>query len=222
MITGFNTDVDFEDRIFHVQTEDKGVGNPVVETLIYCSGEIVAQQVTSYADLAESGSCSEDKVLERMENQHQAMIRQILNGKFETEAPKPFGHNIISNRSLDEVVLDFLVENVTPTEIRLELIEDKALIEGTRPTLRMKVVEIGTEQPIMGARVSVKLASTLGDPVELFSAVSDRDGLVEASLALPKLPGADSAVLCEARLGAAQTELRQIVGKHKVGAAPKG
>lgn len=221
MITGFNTDVDFEERIFHVQTEDKGAGNPVVETLIYCQGEIVAQQQTSYADLTESGICSEDRVLERMENQHQAMIRQILNGKFESEGPKPFGHNIISNRSLDEVVLDFLVENVAPTEIRLELVDEKKLVEGSRQTVRLRVVDIGTEQPIMGARVSLKLASTLGDPVELFSAVSDRDGLVEASVALPRLPGADSAVLCEGRFGAARTELRQIVGKRKPRAAGK-
>lgn len=219
MITGFNTDVDFEDRVFHVQTEDKGAGNPVVETLIYCQGEIIAQRQTSYADLTETGTCTEDRVLERMENQHQAMIRQILNGRFESEGPKPFGHNIISNRSLDEVVLDFLVENITPTEIRLELLDEPALVEGTRPTLRLRVVEIANEQPVSGARVSVKLASTLGDPIELVSAVTDREGLIAADLALPRLPGVDSAVLCEGRYGAARAELRQIVSKGKAAAA---
>ena len=51
--------------------------------------------------------------------------------------------------------------------------------------------------------------------------MSDRDGLVEATLALPRLPGADSAVLCEARLGGARTELRQGVGKRAASAVPE-
>ena len=36
------------------------------------------------------------------------MIRDIRNGKFDPDGPKPFGYNIVSNRSLDEVVLDYL------------------------------------------------------------------------------------------------------------------
>ena len=38
MITGYNTDVRHGNRIFHVQTEDKGLGNPKIETLIYVGG----------------------------------------------------------------------------------------------------------------------------------------------------------------------------------------
>ncbi|MCP3978448.1 MAG: hypothetical protein GY716_03820 [bacterium] len=108
MITGFNTDIDHRDRVFHVQTEDKGVGNPQVETLIYCGGEIVASRRSSYSELAEENH-TEDEVLRRMELQHQEMIREILNGHYDdSEELKPFGHSIITNRSLDEVVLEFL------------------------------------------------------------------------------------------------------------------
>ena len=42
MITGFNTDVEYDGRTFHVQTEDRGQRNPVVESLVYSGGEIVA------------------------------------------------------------------------------------------------------------------------------------------------------------------------------------
>ena len=55
MITGFNTDVDHQGRVFHVQTEDKGLQNPVVESLIYCGGEIIASRSESYAELTENG-----------------------------------------------------------------------------------------------------------------------------------------------------------------------
>ena len=69
MITGFNTDVDYQDRVFHVQTEDKGLDNPVVESLVYCGGEIIESRRNSYSDLSEGGTYSEDEILMRMEAQ---------------------------------------------------------------------------------------------------------------------------------------------------------
>ena len=58
MITGFNTDVDFDGRVFHVQTEDKGRENPTIESLVYSRGEIVAARNTRYEDLNESSDYS--------------------------------------------------------------------------------------------------------------------------------------------------------------------
>ena len=51
MITGFNTDVKHGNRVFHIQTEDKGESNPVVESLVYVAGEILATKRTSYAEV---------------------------------------------------------------------------------------------------------------------------------------------------------------------------
>src|SRR5438093_339781 len=53
MVTGFNTDVQHRGKTYHVQTEDKGLQNPIIETLIYMGGEILAARRTSYADLLE-------------------------------------------------------------------------------------------------------------------------------------------------------------------------
>jgi len=113
MITGFNTDIEFEGRVFHVQTEDRGLGNPIVESLVYSGGEIVTSRKNSYVDLVESDGYEEALVLRKMEMQHREMIREIRNGRFSSEEPKPFGHGIVTNRSFDEVVLGFLAENLT-------------------------------------------------------------------------------------------------------------
>jgi hypothetical protein len=215
MITGFNTDVDHQGRVFHVQTEDKGLGNPIVQSLIYCGGEIIASRKDSYAELAESGEYSEDAVMHRMEVQHQGMIREIRNGTYDDEAPLPFGHNIITNRSLNEVVLEFLRKTVPGEPIRLEMIDDQVLQEGTRPTLRMKVLDAKSDQPVGGAAIVVRLISTEGRPRELFSTSADADGYVEASFEIPELPGADSAILCEASAGGHSAEHRQLVMKKK-------
>ena len=44
MITGFNTDVKYKGVVYHVQTEDKGTANPLIETLIYKGGEILGSR----------------------------------------------------------------------------------------------------------------------------------------------------------------------------------
>jgi hypothetical protein len=217
MITGFNTDVDHQGRVFHVQTEDKGLDNPKVESLIYCGGEIIDSRQSSYAERAAGGDLQEEEILRLMEAQHQTMIREIYNGRYDEEAPKPFGHNIISDRSLDEVVLDFLRRSVRLDPIRLELIDQQILQEGTRPTVRMKVLEQGTDYPVPGAEVNVRLISTDGDPRELFAAATDDDGFIEAAFEIPALPGADSALIVSAQAGGQSAELRQFVLKTPEG-----
>ena len=51
MITGFNTDVKYRGTVYHVQTEDKGQQNPLIETLVYKKGEILASRRLPYADI---------------------------------------------------------------------------------------------------------------------------------------------------------------------------
>jgi len=216
MITGFNTDVDHQGQVFHVQTEDKGVGNPVIESLIYCGGEILDSRQSSYADLAGEGQVSEEEILGRMEAQHKGLIREIFNGRYDTEAPKPFGHNIITDRSLDEVVMEFLSKNARQDPIRLVLIDEQILREGTRPTLRLQVQDEASEDAVAGASVFVRLISTEGEPRELFSGETDSDGYVEAAFEIPLLSGtADAALLVRASAAGQRAEARQLVAKPK-------
>jgi len=215
MITGFNTDVDYDGRIFHVQTEDKGRKNPVIESMVYSSGEIVASRQTSYDEYNASPDYSEDEVMDRMERQHQVLIREILNGKFDANGPKPFGHNIISNRSLDEVVARFLVESYNPEPLQLELVDEIDLLAGTKSKIRLRVMLQEDGCPAEGAQVRLSFVTELGDPHPLFAASADPDGYVDAIFSLPD--GADHqgdmALVCEARIGDAVTELRQPISR---------
>jgi len=165
--------------------------------------------------LLSDGEAPEEEVQHRMEAQHQAMIRDIFNGKYDKEAPKPFGHAIITDRSLDEVVLDYLHQDLRPDPIRLELIDEQTVLEGTRPTMRMKVLEEGSDDPVPGAAVVVRLISTSGDPCDLFSASTDNEGFIEAAFEIPSLPGEDSALILSAEAGGQNAELRQFVVKVK-------
>lgn len=215
MITGFNTDVEYDGRVFHVQTEDKGRVNPIVESLVYSGGEIVDSVQTSYAELAASEAYSESEVLARMESQHQGLIRSINNGKYDPEGPKPFGYNIITNRSLDAVVLDFLTNELGVERIRVELQGEAVLFEGEETTLRLRVLEESTDRPVAGSKVVVKLISTRDKPRELFSGTTDHDGMVEATVSLPEAGEGEMAVLCQAQAAGTNSEVKRLLRKRE-------
>ncbi len=94
MITGYNTDVKHNDMVFHVQTEDKGTGNPYIETLIYVGGQVLAAKRTSYADLVEGCAAQgPDKkaVGKIMDDQHKSMIIAIRDDEYQGKVRELFG-----------------------------------------------------------------------------------------------------------------------------------
>ena len=102
MITGFNTDVKYGGVVYHVQTEDKGPQNPLIETLVYKGGEILASRRLPYAELVKGHD--EKAITKLMEDQHKGMMMEAKKGKF---APEP-DKTVVEDLSLDEIVLAYL------------------------------------------------------------------------------------------------------------------
>jgi hypothetical protein len=92
MITGYNTDVRHRETVFHVQTEDKGVANPFIESFVYVGGQVLASKRAGYADLLAEGK-DEREIVALMDHQHRTMIAAIRHGKFDAklEAMAPGG-----------------------------------------------------------------------------------------------------------------------------------
>jgi len=218
MITGFNTDVEYENRVFHVQTEDRGLGNPVVESLVYTAGEIITSVKSSYGDLLKSPDYTEAELARRMESQHQQLIREIMSGRFDPDGPRPFGYNIVTNRSLDEVALEFLAREIGLEQIRLEMSEPMTFVEGTEPSLTLRVIAESSDRPVGDAKVTVKLISTREKPKEIFSGTTAQDGRVDATFQIPLMPGANTAILFQAEAAGNNAEIKQLV--IKAGATP--
>lgn len=82
MITGFNTDVEHEGVVYHVQTEDKGVKSPLILSLVYVGGTILASKRTHYDDLIASGF-DEQQLAERLQRQHKLICAAIHAGRIE-------------------------------------------------------------------------------------------------------------------------------------------
>jgi hypothetical protein len=80
VITGFNTDIQFEGTTYHVQTEDKGLKTPLILSLVYVGGTIIASKRTPYKDLVETGF-DEKTLTERLQRQHKLICAAIKAGR---------------------------------------------------------------------------------------------------------------------------------------------
>ena len=82
MITGFNTDIEHEGVIYHVQTEDKGLDTPIILSLVYAGGTILASKRSPYEDLIAEGF-SDEALAERLKRQHRLICAAIHSGRID-------------------------------------------------------------------------------------------------------------------------------------------
>lgn len=119
MLTGYNSDIKVAGEIYHIQTEDGGINNPVIVTLLYSRGAILSSKKTSYADIIKIDRLGE-VVKDLMEKQHKEMIRELKEGKFRKESPESEKkgeakkkdeikmEETKKEKSLDDMILEYL------------------------------------------------------------------------------------------------------------------
>jgi hypothetical protein len=125
VITGFNTDIEHDGVIYHVQTEDKGLDSPIILSLVYTGGTILASKRSPYEDLIAEGF-SDELLAERLKRQHRLICAAIHSGRI-NDLKKMSGR---AKGKLAEVVED--VTDVTEAEIT-EDEEQLAEIEIAQP-----------------------------------------------------------------------------------------
>ncbi len=82
MLTGFNTDITYNGVVYHVQTEDKGPANPLILSLVYVGGQILASKRTYYTKELEEG-VTPAELQKKLEKQHKAILALIARGRVE-------------------------------------------------------------------------------------------------------------------------------------------
>jgi hypothetical protein len=81
VISGFNTDVSFDNVVYHVQTEDKGLRSRLIVSLVYDGGTILASKRASYEDLASAAAFNESELAERLQKQHKLICAAVKAGR---------------------------------------------------------------------------------------------------------------------------------------------
>jgi hypothetical protein len=87
-VVGFNHNVKYGPRVYHVQTEDSGLPHAHYITHIFVGGNIVASLKSSYVDLVDAEPDLPKAVRVLMEAQHKAMLKRLISGEFNDLAEK--------------------------------------------------------------------------------------------------------------------------------------
>lgn len=82
MTNGYNTRFDYKGAKFLVQTQNKGMSDHYVESLIYKSGQLLTSRKTFYTSFLNSPNLK--KMIARiLDEQHKIVLQEIADGKFD-------------------------------------------------------------------------------------------------------------------------------------------
>jgi hypothetical protein len=230
VITGYNTDVKHNNRVFHIQTEDKGDTSPHIESLIYVGGEILATRKTSYEEVIKSGR--DDKaVQELMEQQHRTMIAAIQRGRFdgpngslrvpegmasgfeEDEEETASGSSgreqaTAGDRTLDQVILDYLAAELDHEQIDCSFTPSPELFAGKEAAMRIRAQSSLSKQPVAGASVQIRILSTVSKPLMVFQGKTSSDGSCPVSFQVPTQAEGNAAAVIRVSSPIGSTEFK--------------
>jgi hypothetical protein len=307
MITGYNTDVRHGEVVYHVQTEDKGISNPFIESLVYVGGQVLASKRASYAELLAEGKDEKD-IVALMDHQHRTMIAAIRHGRLDAKfaalaASRQTGqHQVVGGasptsgqplvgrmppptvampvppppvpvrldagetvarggvssetlarpsgavsvtpatpvepmvpmaqmpqmaqmpapparparttgpeRTLDQVILEYLTSEADQEQLVLLLEEGRDLVLGARATLVLRASSSKSGQGISGTQISVRMISTAVEPRALASGRTDEQGVLSLGFDIPEVGRGTSALIINAVSSIGRAELKHLL-----------
>jgi hypothetical protein len=264
MITGYNTDVRHNDVVFHVQTEDKGLSNPFIESLVYVGGQVLASKRSNYAELLSEGKEEKD-IVAVMDHQHRTMIAAIRHGKLDAKlqallagkqtgafdstktatavgstgidtgtiarpapasqvpvpppaSPTPAARPLpppasapARERTLDQVILEYLTNEADQEQLVLLVEDEEELALGKQARLVVRTRSSKSGMPVVGAQVSIRMISTVVDPVVLGNGRTDDEGLLILKFAIPAIGRGTAALIITAVSGIGRAELKHLL-----------
>jgi hypothetical protein len=231
VITGFNTDIKHNDKVYHIQTEDKGLQNPYIETLVYVGGEILASKKTSYAEQAKQ-SVDEKWIGSLMEQQHRTMIAAIKRGRFDQPADAtklsrpsvpPGGKTIevlagaatAEEKTLDQVIIDYLASEAESEHLELTLLNDVDFYAGVPIEMRVSTKKSLSQTPVSAVALEVKVISTVEPPRVIYKGKTAGDGTAVIRCTLPTFKEGTAAVIISAQSALGNDEIKQLVKRKK-------
>jgi hypothetical protein len=235
VITGYNTDVQYGGVVYHVQTEDKGLRTPLILSLVYVGGEILAAKRAPYDDLI-AGGFDEKILVQRLERQHKLICAAVHAGRIE-DLKRMSGRDAAANASpaanepsqseslpaRSEPPPPLPESSPVPSEVNIDqysfdgplgvfLVDEPEFCGGSNVQLKILVMR-GTPDgrgPAANVKVIVKTLSTAFSPGKV-ETLTDERGLATVSLKFPKFRSGRAAVLVQAELEGTRVELRRII-----------
>jgi hypothetical protein len=188
MSFGFNTDVRVGDRVFHVQTEERGPSHLVIDTAVYQNGRVLHRRTSNYEQFAATPEFGVDALRQRVEAQHRSIIEELRAGSLAGEISAP-------------------ADKASQTGgIQVQLLNPGSWLSAGTVSLDMEILGRSDRQPQAGAQVEATIEGALRDARH--TGTSDSEGRVRIQFPLPQLGKGELALVILAKADAGRDEIR--------------
>ena len=80
MLFGHNPNVTVKGMVVHVQTEDRGITNALIDTMVYARGRVLHRRTKSYSDLLPLDADREQALKLRLDDLHATVLEELRSG----------------------------------------------------------------------------------------------------------------------------------------------
>jgi hypothetical protein len=206
MLFGHNTNVKVGEITYHIQTEDRGTTNALMDTTVYFHGRVLHRRTNNYFDLLPLDPDREQALKLRLDEQHRSTIEEIRTGALHLalphdEKPAPSPHVPADGKAASKV-------------LRLELLNAKTWLSGKHALLQVAVRDLANKA-VERATVTAHVDGA-AEHLEL-STETGPFGHAQLEFDMPRLASAEPALVIEAAHGHSKGHLRfQLKAKPRV------
>ena len=190
MASGFNTDVRVGDRVFHVQTEDRGPNRPVIDTTVYQNGRVLHRRTSDYKHFVDSAEFAPEGLRERVEEQHRAVIEDLRSGAIVEGASAVEGSS-------------------KPSGIQLQLLNPDSWLTARSISLNVEILRRLDQKPETSGRVEAFIEGALDESP--YAGSTDDQGRVQIQFPMPKLGTGGLALVIRAETQSGKDEIRFVI-----------
>jgi hypothetical protein len=204
MVFGHNSNVVIGPDTVHVQTEDRGIAHPVIDTTVHWKGRVLHRRTNNYKDLLPLDAGKEVELKARVDEQHRAVVEELRSGALhvaipKTQAPPP--------------PAPVQPQPAAPAGLQVDLTNSRTWLSGRNATLQL-LVRDGNGNPVANAATKARVegaASTFESATETSPA-----GIATLQFEMPRLTGHEPALMIEVVHNGAKGHLRfQLRAKAK-------
>ncbi len=208
MLFGHNSNVTAGGTAYHVQTEDRGAANALIDTTVYFRGRVLHRRTNNYFDLLPLNPDREQALKLRLDEQHRTVVEEIRTGALHLALPRDENVSVSAGTP---------AAASAPGVLSLELLNAKTWLTGKRALLQV-AVRNEAHQAVGGATVSARVDGA-AEATE-FSAQTGDFGHAQFEFDMPRLAGTEPALVIEAFHSNARGHLRfQLRAKPRVPSA---
>ena len=218
MAFGHNSNVTIAGDTYHVQTEERGAAQALIDTTVYLQGRVLHRRTNSFLDLLPLNPDREQALRLRVDTQHRGeaalavvpvdirgVVDEIRSGKLRLTVPG----DVKTSAPRAAVQAES-----APAPLHLELLNAKTWLTGKRALLQI-VIHDDANKPVEHAMVMARVEGA-AQPTA-FSSETGSLGRAKLEFDMPPLTGPEVALVIEASKGKARAHLRfQLRAKPRV------